>query len=367
MRDFIIQKIEKNLLWWYNRRKNVDWDPPFQRRGKLWSDSDKAYLVDSIINGYDIPKIYMADFNLGESKINYKKLPYAIIDGKQRFEAIFDFFDNNIVLNEDFVLLEDPSLKLGGLSFKDLKANYKDIAEEFENAQLTIIGVFSIKEEYINELFVRLNRSKPLTGAEIRNAMTGPVPQLIREIAKHDFFKNYVSFSTSRGEDLNTAAKILLFEYSETFKDTKKFNLDHFVVVSKTKPKASKLELSARQVIDFLDDMTNIFLPKDRLLISSGVIPVYYWFIRGIKSNQSILVRKFLVEFEQKRRENRSLLREDQNDPNINFIFVEYDNYNRSTNNEQSHRERYEIIRLCFEYWIKKGTFPKKRLHKSKK
>src|SRR2546423_770622 len=105
----------KPLVWWKNRRSKIDMNPPYQRRGRLWSDTDKAYLIDSILNGFDIPKLYMADFTWGDSPLNLKKLPYAIIDGKQRLEAVFDFFDGVISLNEDFVYLEDSSIKLGGL------------------------------------------------------------------------------------------------------------------------------------------------------------------------------------------------------------------------------------------------------------
>ena len=50
----------KTLSWWYSKRKKIDMNPPYQRRGKLWSDTDKAYLIDSIINGYapDTPGTY---------------------------------------------------------------------------------------------------------------------------------------------------------------------------------------------------------------------------------------------------------------------------------------------------------------------
>src|SRR5258705_11636595 len=90
----------KTLLWWRGRRDKIDMDPPYQRRGRLWSDADKAYLIDSILNGFDVPKLYVADFTWGQSPLNTKRLPYAIIDGKQRFEAIYDFFDGRITLNE---------------------------------------------------------------------------------------------------------------------------------------------------------------------------------------------------------------------------------------------------------------------------
>src|SRR2546423_9754785 len=115
-KKFKVTEMERKTLgWWRSRRSKIDMDPPYQRRGRLWSDTDKAYLIDSILNGFDVPKLHIADFTWADSPLNLKKLPYAIIDGKQRLEAIFDFFDGVISLNEDFVYLEDSSIKLGGL------------------------------------------------------------------------------------------------------------------------------------------------------------------------------------------------------------------------------------------------------------
>lgn len=221
--DFHIRTMDpKPLTWWRSRKNKIDMSPPYQRRGRLWSKTDKAYLIDSIINGFDIPKLYMADFTVGEnSKLNKNKLPYAIIDGKQRLEAIFDFFNNEVVLNEDFVLIANTKLKLGGLSYKDLVSNYYEVAELIDTYALTVMSVHASSEAPINELFVRLNRNKPLTGAEIRNAMTGPAPEIIRNITNHDFFSNNISFSVKRGADLNLAAKILSFEYEGKPVDTK--------------------------------------------------------------------------------------------------------------------------------------------------
>jgi len=355
----IEQSSNKTVIWWYNKKNKVDWDPPYQRRGKLWSDADKGYLIDSILNGYDIPKIYMADFTWGDSVLNLRKLPYSIIDGKQRFEAIFDFIDGNIVLNDDFVYLQDTSIKLSGLGYKDLKQNHKEIVDDFDTYNLTIMSVYATEEEQINELFIRLNRSKPLTGAEIRNAMSGPAPKLIREIKKHDFFKNNVSFTFSRGQDLNASAKILMFEYYNNFKDTTKKQLDKFVKQTANKPQ-EKLQLSARIIFDTLTDMSNIFLPKDNLLSSAGLLPVYYWFIKNSPIKNFPMLRKFLTEFELARLENRKLVRSDPGNSQINLLFVEYDNYNRSTNNELSHKERYRILYDNFDYWLKKKTFIKK-------
>ena len=46
----------RTLSWWHTNKDDIDFNPPYQRKGGLWTPGDKAYLVDSILNGYDIPK-----------------------------------------------------------------------------------------------------------------------------------------------------------------------------------------------------------------------------------------------------------------------------------------------------------------------
>lgn len=342
----------KTLSWWYTKRDKIDMDPSYQRRGRLWSQTDKAFLIDSILNGYDVPKIYIADFTWRDSPLNVQKLPYAIIDGKQRLEAIFDFFESKVVLNKDFVFLEDTSKALGGLGFRDLKRSHSEVAENFENWNLVVVSVIAESDEPINELFVRLNRSKSLTGAEIRNAMRGPAPAVIRELSRHDFFETNVRFSNKRGADLNAAAKILLFEYNGGVHETKKRNLDAFVLQLSDATNKNKLELAARRVFELLSELTQIFLPGDELLGSAGMVPVYYWFIRNLEQDSFPFVREFLVEFEQKRRENRDLVQTSPTDKKIDTNLVEYDRYNRSTNDQTSHTMRVVILSTRFKVWL---------------
>ena len=336
----------KTLSWWKARKEKIDMDPPYQRRGHLWSSADKAYLIDSIINGFDVPKVYVADFTYLDTNLNRKRLPYAIIDGKQRFEAIFDFFEGKITLNEDFVLLENPNLKLGGLGYQDLIQNHREIAELFDTYNLSVMSVITNSKELINELFIRLNRSKPLTGAEIRNAMAGPAPEVTREMAKHPFFTENVAFQVNRGQDLNAAMKLLLFEFAGKPQETKKVTLDAFVKTAiKQRP---TLEVAARRAYSALDDLTSVFLPRDRLLASSGLLPVYYWFIHGLKPRDYPSVRDFLVRFEQARKENRQKAEDGAARREINSALLEYDQLNRNTNDVNSHIRRIEIIQEKF-------------------
>ena len=337
----------KTLRWWYSQRTKIDMNPPYQRHGRLWSPTDKAFLIDSILNEYDVPKIYLADFTFGQTKLNVKGLPYAIIDGKQRFEALFDFFSGDLVLDDEFVFQQNPGMKLAGLGYADLKKNYPDVADIFENYPLSVMRVVTDDEDKINELFVRLNRSKPLTGAEIRNAMAGPVPALIRFLVGHEVFNSCIKFPVTRGQDKNAAAKLLLFEYSEKVTETKRRNLDQFTVDAKRSRK-DHLELASRRVIDTLDRMAEIFLPRDQVLVSAGVLPVYYWFIRQRRAKDDVHIREFLVHFERTRKTARSADARVTDAGRSESDFVKYDNFNRSTNDMSSHQGRIAILEKHF-------------------
>jgi hypothetical protein len=335
----------KTLSWWHSHSQHIDFEPPYQRKGRLWSRSDKAFLIDSILNEYDIPKIYVADFSFIKSSLNKKKLPYAIVDGKQRFEAVFDFKNGLITLDPDFQLKADSKLKLGELGYADLAKSYPDIASIFDNFSFTVMRVITDEVGAINELFVRLNRSKPLTGAEIRNAMVGPVSEVVRTLTSHEFFKEYIGFSVQRAQDMNAAAKLLLCEYNEKLSSTKKTNLDSFARFARRSPnERKKVELSALKVAGVLERMTGIFLPHDTILRSAGVLPVYYWLVRESSPETDAYLREFLIKFENDRKQNRELANMDPT-ARIDSQLAKYDRMNRSPDDPVNHVGRYEILR----------------------
>ena len=45
----IEQHQTRTLKWWNSRRDKIDFEPPYQRKGRLWSPHDKAFLIDSIL------------------------------------------------------------------------------------------------------------------------------------------------------------------------------------------------------------------------------------------------------------------------------------------------------------------------------
>lgn len=337
----------RTLSWWYDQRDSIDMNPSYQRKGRLWSAKDKSYLIDSILNGFDMPKIYLADFTFFNSPLNENRRPYAVVDGKQRFEAMFDFIEGKVTLDKDFIFLEDTSLKLGGLSYQDLKAKYPKAASKFENFNLSVMSIITDSEAMINEMFIRLNNSKPLTGAELRNAMKGDVPKFTRKIIKHNFFSSKVKFSTQRGQDSNVATKLLLIEFRGKFVDTQKSHLDKLiddVVAAET----NNLQKAYDKIEDTLAYMDAAFISKDPLLSSSGLMPVYYWFFRTYGKKHSKEIRNFLVRFDEARKFHKK-------GAVIDPDYLMFNGHARSVNNQSNLQDMYNILVKKWQYYNQTG------------
>ena len=339
---FTVRPFEnRTLSWWNGEREDIDLEPPYQRSSGIWTSEDQAFLIDSILNGFDIPKIYIADFTYVDTTLNERHKKYAVIDGKQRLESIFKFFDGELILSDTFEYYADISLNLAGLGYTDLKKRYPRVASVFENFNLATMSVITDDEGKINELFVRLNRSRPLTGAELRNAMKGEVPILIRNLAKHPFFQSKIKFGTKRSQDQNAAAKLLLTEFRGKFVETKKKQLDQLVeegVLSES----STFDRAVRRVKNELNKMVDVFVDKDPLLGSQGPVVLYYWLVRNCKDNELDKVREFLVKFNQERTNNRKS-RQNGERPRDEEL-LRYDVLHRSINNVGSQIECYNIL-----------------------
>src|SRR5258705_4735183 len=294
---------KKNLKWWHENTASIDFDPDFQRTARAWKGRDQAFLIDSILNGYDIPKIYIADFTRHDvPDLNRHKKDYALIDGKQRLNAINKFLADDLPLGRKFVLLANPALTLGGMTFSELKEAHPNIANIVERYVLDVKSIETDDREKINDVFLRLNKaSKALNGAEVRNAMIGKAVDGIRDLAKRRFFAKRISFSTARLQERNAAAKVLYLEYEGgAFVDTKKRNLDAFVLKVGSHA-SSQFNGAMKRAKAQLDILAEVFENDDPLLGAEGQVPLYYMFVSRLNAADRKKVRKFMVRFERDR------------------------------------------------------------------
>ena len=330
------------LRWWNSNKKRINMSPSYQRRGHIWSKPRRALLIDSILNGYDVPKFYLSDFTLANTALNDQEKAYAVIDGKQRLNAIFEFFDDQLVLDGECSLKQSGE-PLAGLNYSKLKQRHPEAAVRFEEFVPMVMSVASDDKERIEELFVRLNLAAPPNGAEVRNAMPGIVPGLTRQLADHQFFTKAVRFSVSRYEDRNTATKLLLIEHNGGLMSTKKADLDRFArLAAKPNTDAATFIAEEKRAEDVLDRMAEVFQTRDVLLSSSGRVPLYYWLVREVDQSSLPDLRAFLIGFEEERKQNRALAERDRQSADSELLL--FDTSARSPNDQKRLESMYAIL-----------------------
>lgn len=344
------------LQWWYEQyqQNRIELHPPYQRRSGIWSRWKQAHLIDSVINEFDIPKFYIADFTrFPRSPLNTTKKPYAVIDGKQRLQALFDYMDDKFALNSSATFEDSSSAKVGGLTYSELSAKYPAAAQRIANFVPAVMDVVTDEEDRLEEMFVRLNSGEHTTGAEKRNSMPGPVPAIIRELSVHPFFQRKIKFDRKRMQEYNLVAKLLLIELKGRFVDTKAKNLDELARSADKELKAAASDeerahiaeqwmLTQTKVFEVLEHMTLVFQDSDSLLANQGPIPIYYWLIRNAKHRHLQHVRPFLLMFTSAVKDNLHVQRRDPESADQRQAL--YYTMGRTTNDQQSLIGRYEIL-----------------------
>ncbi len=329
-------------------REHIDTSPEYQRNSEVWTLEKKQLLIDSILNEYDIPKLY---FHILPSNPK-SRLQYAIIDGRQRIETIWAFIDNKFPLAPDFKYLKDDSVKLANLTYSDLAQKYPKIKIIFDGFSIPIILVDTDDMDLIDDMFSRLNEAVPLNAAEKRNAMGGPMVKVIREISSHPFFKEKVKFSNKRYQYREVTAHLLYLEDSlkehGRYYDTKKPYLDGMV----RRYKLNSLDPTQVKnlVHGLLDILYGIFVDEDNLLRSQSSIPIYYLFVKDMYVNDrmSFITRDRLWDFRSAVEQNRHIAEEDIT--MANFDLLEYDRMSQQgTNDAVSIKERVRILYSYFD------------------
>lgn len=330
----------------YSEKDEIMLNPDYQRMGGVWTLEKKQLLMDSILNDYDIPKIYLHAFSREHKKVS--GYAYAVIDGRQRLEAIWQFIEGKFTLSDDFKYQDDESITLAKLGYSDIASNYPKIKIKFDSFVLPVVGVDTDDQELIEDMFSRLNEAVPLNAAEKRNAIGGELVAAIREIANHDFFGRCVAFGNKRYQHREVAARLLLVEENirtiGKIIDTKKEYLDALARDYREGKTALVADAKA-SVVYVLEWMCRLFVEKDELLRAQGNMVLYYLLCKsamyaGVEANVS---RERLHAFRNKVRENR--LQAEDSYAEASFELLEFDRLSQQGTNDSSNiRERLGVI-----------------------
>jgi len=340
------------IMMLHTDRNEIMLDPPYQRFGEIWNLEKKRLLIDSILNDYDIPKIYFHLFD--RKKIAETGFTHAVIDGRQRLETIWSFLEGKFTLSPDFEFQRDSSIRLENLSYADIAKEYPRIKVQFDSFVLPVVVVSTEDEELIEDMFSRLNEAAPLNAAEKRNAYGGYVVKAIRQISNHAFFIDNVRFSNKRYQYMEVSARLLFTEYNVLIEnklyDTKKIYLDNFAKNIK-KIDSNIISLCENNVSKTLELMASEFIDNDPLLLAQGNMVLYYLLFR--KANEigelNKLIRKGFFDFRQLLKNNRDAAEVSDGDSEYSYELLEYDRLSQQGTNDSSNiKERFSIISNFF-------------------
>lgn len=204
-----ISQVSPTVSLLYDRINHgeIDLQPEFQRKDRIWPLRDKARLIESILLGLPIPVFYFAE---NSSAFN-EDLDWIVIDGLQRTTTIYDFMAGMFELK-----YLDRRTDLNGLQFKDLPRREQRRIREYQ-IQGHLIQVSSESDEMVRELFQRINTSgKNLSYQEIRSALyPGTANKFLKYVAETPDFKNStpMNINPERMLDLEYVLRAISYMY----------------------------------------------------------------------------------------------------------------------------------------------------------
>src|SRR5687768_11676755 len=176
----------------YRRRDRIEM-PDFQR-GEVWTDEKKRLLIDTILKGWHLPKLYFRKID------DYS---FEFVDGQQRLTAIWEFYDNTLELSEA------TAKKYGGRFYKNLPDLVTDEIDDFE---LDIEEIQDADDGALEELFQRLQLGTPLNSPERLNAITGDMHDFVKKVSRHAFFAKTIAVNDTRFAHFDIAGKWVFVE-----------------------------------------------------------------------------------------------------------------------------------------------------------
>lgn len=118
-------------------------NPKFQRR-RVWTQNAKSFLIDTILRGKPIPKIFIRQ-NIDPTT---KKSTREVVDGQQRLGTILDY------TKDGFSVSKVHNKEFGGKVFSDLPIS---VQTDFLKYEIAADLLINLPDSEILEVFARLN------------------------------------------------------------------------------------------------------------------------------------------------------------------------------------------------------------------
>jgi hypothetical protein len=143
---------------------------PIWQREDCWDIDYRQQLINSILDGIDLPKIYIGDIiNIGK----------VIIDGGHRTRTLKSFMNNEffIVINDEKVFYtDDPSNN----SIRNNRILTDEEREYFNKYEISITTYTNINESMARNIFNKLQNAEPMTIQDVINSWESPLVDYLR-------------------------------------------------------------------------------------------------------------------------------------------------------------------------------------------
>ena len=262
--------------FWENFQLNkYNFDPSYQRKSDVWSESKKSFLIDTILKNFPIPPIFLHQ-HIDETT---GKTMYDVIDGKQRLTSILDFIANKINTPDDFHSDGFGTEELSNINFKDLdKPELSDWKKIFWRYDITVEYIDTDKSDIVNNIFDRLNRNgEPLTKQELRNAKFNESEfyKLIKKLSTNDTLKPILDkLQRNRLEDEEFVVELLLTSIEDEIKVGDKPEIIDERISHYSKSDSSEIVDFEKKFMDSISILSKLNLDYKKLKIE-GVSHIY--------------------------------------------------------------------------------------------
>lgn len=173
-----------NIAWIYKRylAEELQLKPPFQRN-PVWTDNQKSYLIDTILNGFPVPELYMQEYSDKDGND-----VYVVVDGQQRVRSCIEFIQGKFSMSG----IDSP--KWADMSFDQLSDDEK---KSIYNYTFVVRLLPEIPDDEIRGIFKRLNRYVvALNKQELRHATYwGQFIRCVEEIADEERWSSFGIFT----------------------------------------------------------------------------------------------------------------------------------------------------------------------------
>jgi Protein of unknown function DUF262 len=143
MKNFDSRTYSINDFVEWDAQKQLVLNPIFQRR-PVWSDKAKSYLMDTILRGKPIPKIFIRQRLNVTTKMSVRE----VVDGQQRLRTILSY------IKDGFPIARGQHPEYGGMRFSQLPEEVQAAVLSFEIAVDLLIN---LPDAEILDIFARLN------------------------------------------------------------------------------------------------------------------------------------------------------------------------------------------------------------------